>query len=177
LRGALALGAIAAAGFGGCGNGDGSSGTDEPGFSVIADTTVTTAASLAKARFLARINRTCRRTWPTILHNFVVYGRRPPPELGGGRRYAKAVRLSFIAGLDFYVFDAIYNLGAPPDDEQRVEEMIGTMQESIERTQRGLRPISSPGKLETHFAPYNHLARAYGLTDCLVAGPHLPKLR
>jgi hypothetical protein len=186
LRAAIGLTAIAVAGLAGCG-GSGSSGAGgasgsrgtggaaERGFSVRADTTVTTAAaSLTKARFLARMNRTCRRTWPTILHNFVVYGRRPGPELGGRRRYAKAVRLTFTAGLDFYVFDAIYNLGAPPGDEERVEEMIGTMQESVERTQRGLRPIPSPRRLQAHFAAYNRLARAYGLDDCLVAGAHLP---
>ncbi len=173
LRAAIVLSAIAAAGFGGCGGGD-SYVTGERGFSVRADTTMTTAASLTRARFLTRINRTCRRTWPTILDNFVVYGGRLAPELSGKRRYAKAVRLSFTAGLDFYVFDAIYNLGAPPGEEGHVEAMIAAMQESVERTQRGLRPIRSPHQLEAHFAAYNRLARAYGLDDCLVGGAHLP---
>jgi hypothetical protein len=172
-RTAIALGAIAAAVCGGCG-GNGSSGTDARGFSVRADTTMTTAASLTRARFVMRINRTCRRTWPAILENFAAYGGRLAPELSGGRRYAKAIRLSFTAGLDFYVFDAIYNLGAPPGEEKRVEEMIGTMQESVERTQRGLRPVRSPEQLEAHFAAYNRLAREYGLDDCLVADMHLP---
>jgi hypothetical protein len=135
---------------------------------------MTTAASLTRAGFVVRINRTCQRTWPTILDNFLVYGSSLAPELSDKGRYAKAVQFSFMAGLDFYVFDAIYGLGAPRGEEEHVEEMIGAMQESVERTQRGLRPIRSAEQLEAHFDAYNALARAYELDDCLVAGAHLP---
>jgi hypothetical protein len=179
---ATAVATVATAGLAGCGGGgeDGAGGgsatANERGFSVRADTTATTAAALTKAEFLARINAACRNRWSTIHNNFAVLADRQPPKFSDRRRYGKAVRLTFMAGLDFYVFDTIYDVGAPPGDERRVEEMLGAMQESVERTQRGLAPIRSPKQLEAHFATYNRLARAYGLDDCLVAGAHLPRL-
>jgi hypothetical protein len=166
---ALAVVAIAASG---CGGAD--SDNERQGFVVKADTTVTTA-SLTKAQFVAHVNDVCRRRWPVILQNFVEYSGSLSPRWSEEKRFANAARLSFMAGVDFHIFDQIYKLGAPSGEEHNVEAVIGAMQEAVERGERQVR-IISPVELQALFGKYNEIALHYGLGECSVSGAHLPVL-
>lgn len=173
----MVVAALAAAAAG-CG---GSGGENEvegyPGFEVVARTVVTTAdPPLAKGRFLAEVAAICRRAWPTVEENFAEYsGWQREDGLGGAELYATSARDSYLAGVDFHIFDEIYNLGGPEGEEEEVEEIIGAMQTAVELGQRRVR-VESPAELRALFADYNRLARAYGLDGCLVAGGNLPRL-
>jgi hypothetical protein len=171
----VALVAVVALVSAGCGGHSNAAETGNRGFSVEADTTMTTG-SLSKGAFIAKINGLCERKWPLIDQNFVEYIGTLNPRWSQERRFANAVRLSFMAGVDFHIFDEIYNLGAPEGEEQNVEKVIGAMQEAVERGQRQVRVIS-PVELQALFGRYNELARRYGLDECLVSGMHLPKTK
>lgn len=172
MRAALALIAIAAlvAIFAGCGGADSAT---EPSFTLRADTTMT-VGSVTKARFVAQANQACRHGWVVILENFAQYSSWQSPKLSERALFAKSVRFSFLAGLDFYIFDDIQKLKAPAGEKENVEEVIGKMQIAVERGQRELRAYT-PAQLSAQFAEYNQAARRYGLEDCLVYGPRLLK--
>ncbi len=156
----------------GCGGDSGATDSQDHEFSVLADTTVTTG-SLPKGAFIAQVNDLCRRKWQVILHNFVLYSGWLNPRWSKERRFANAVRLSYMAGVDFHIFDDIFRLGAPVGEQRDVENVIGPMQEAVERGQRQVR-ITSNAQLEALFDNYNQAARRYGLNECLVEGQHLP---
>jgi hypothetical protein len=159
----IAMGALAT----GCGS-SGPAGTANPGFTVVADTTMTTG-SLTKAQFVAQVNQICRRGWPIILGHFTESTIWHNRHSSRRERFARAVRLAFLAGLDFHIFDEIHRIKAPRGGKARVEEVIGKMQTAVERGQRELHAYS-PGQLSAQFADYNEAARRYGLTACLVDG-------
>jgi hypothetical protein len=167
---ALAMGAIAV----GCGCG-GSGGAGEQA-SAEAAGQVRTTASMTKAQFTAHFNRVCRRAWPEILKNVAEYGKSQNPGLSEKELFANAVRYSFMAGFDYYVFNGIHTLGAPQQQEHRGTTLIFTMKEAVERAIHGVW-LPSPAQLAALFADYNHAARRYGLGACLVAGPHLPRVK
>jgi hypothetical protein len=171
----LAAAAVAAAIVigGGCG-GDSSTGASGQDFSVIADTTMTTGSLPTKARFVARVNQICRNGWKVILQNFDEYSSWQSPSLSEQQLFAKSVRLSYLAGVDFHIFDEIQNLGAPKGEERAAEDVIGTMQIAVERGQRVV-PVPTTAKLEALFADYNRVAGEYGFDECLVDSSHLPE--
>jgi hypothetical protein len=158
----------------GCGGN--ASGDEDQTYSVVADTTMTTA-SIAKAQYIPQVNKICRQAWAIIHHNFKEYSgwheTKHPTEAVKKKRFVNAVRLSLLAGIDFHIFDGIYRLGAPKGEERRLEEIIGPLQSAVERGQKNLAPISSVAKLATLFGEYNKRARQYGFADCLVDEPHL----
>ena len=166
--------AVLAALMAGCG-GSADGGSERSGFSVEADTNVTTAPSMTRAKFIVHVNDLCRRKWPFILNavrqtrNFT---RELHPETSELQRYMKGVHESYFAAIDFHIFDEIHRLGAPPGEKQTVEDVIGTMQEGVERGQQ--KRISSPAQVRILFTRYNQVASEYGLDECLVAGGHLP---
>jgi hypothetical protein len=176
---ALAAGALALSLLlgGGCGGGESSTSgaTGEPAFTVEAITTVTTGSTPMKAVFLARVNRICRRNWSEILENFAEYSSWQGKGLSEQQLFAKSVRDSYLAGVDFLIFDPIFRLGAPKGEEREVEDVIGAMQIAVEKGQRVV-SVPTTKKLEDLFADYNQAAREYGLVDCLVQAGHLPEL-
>lgn len=165
---------IAAVAIGsGCG-GDDSETAEGSGFKVLASTTVTTGSLPTKARFVARVNQICRNGWKVILQNFREYSGWQSPRMSEEERFAKSVRLSYLAGVDFHIFDEIYNLGAPEGEEKNAEDIIGTMQIAVERGQRVV-SVPTTDELVALFADYNEIAREYGLDECLIEDSHLPK--
>jgi hypothetical protein len=172
---AVAVVAAMAPGCGGSGGGDPSSSGGKE-FSVEADTTMTTARSLTRPKFVAHVNSLCRRKWKFILNavrqTSAITGKLHP-QTSGMQRYLRGIRLSYFASLDFHLFDEIHRLGAPPGETRAVENLIGTMQEGVERGER--MRISSRAQLEPLFADYNRVARGYGLDECLIAGAHIPR--
>jgi hypothetical protein len=128
--------------------------------------------SLTKPRFVVRVNELCRREWPVIVENFAEYSGVQSPRMSRKDLFAKSVRLSFLAGLDFHVFDNIRRMKAPAGEQRQVEGVIGEMQIAVERGQRELHAYS-PGQLSAQFADYNRAARRYGLVDCVVDGTRL----
>lgn len=159
----------------GCGGGVGNKTNSDKTYSVEASTTVTTA-SVAKAGYVRRVNRSCRKAWVEILDNFAETRRLQNPKMAARQRFAEAVQLTLITGIVFYIFDEIQQLGAPPGDEHEVEEMIGVMQSASERGQKRLAPISSVAQVIALYSDYNLQARDYGLVDCLVDEAHLGEI-
>jgi hypothetical protein len=168
---------VTPAALAGCG-GDSGGASAEGGhaYSVEADTTVTTA-NIAKARFIPRVNKICRQAWVVILSNFTEYSETQDPKLSKRARFAEAVQLSLMAGIDFHIFDLIYRLGAPPGEERETEKIIGSMQSAVEQGEKRLVPISSVAQVAALFGDYNQRARRYGLDDCLVDNARLRKLK
>lgn len=169
---AMTVGAAVAIGSG-CG-GDGSETAEGGGFSVYADTTMTTGSLPTKARFVARVNQICRYGWKVIHENFRDYSSWQSPRLSEEKLFARSVRLSYLAGLDFHIFDEIYRLGAPKGEERAAEDVIGAMQTAVERGQRVV-TVPTSEELVALFADYNQIAGEYGFSDCLVEGSHLPE--
>jgi hypothetical protein len=141
---------------------------------VVADTTVA-PASFPEAQLVPRINGICRKAWPIIIDNFTEYrswqGQKESPKL-----FTKVARLSLMAGIDFHIFDYVYNLGAPPSEQRKIEEIIGTMQSAVERGQKGLAPVSTVAQVDKLFSDYNRMAQRYGLGECLVDKARLGRL-
>ena len=135
-----------------------------------------TVGPVTKARFVTQANHACRHGWGVILENFAQYSSWQSPKLSERELFAKAVRFSFLAGLDFWIFDPIQKLKAPVGEKESVEEVIGKMQIAVERGERGLRAYT-PTQLSAQFADYNRVARRYGLEDCLVDGARLLKAK
>jgi hypothetical protein len=154
----------------GCGS------SDSETYSVSADTVVTTA-TIAKAGYVPRINAICRKAWPVISENFALYSRTQSPGAPERKRFESPARESLIAGIVFYIFDGIYNLGAPKGEEREVEKVIGTMQSASERGQKRLAPVSSVSEVADLYGEYNQRARRYGLDECLVDEARLRKLK
>lgn len=132
-----------------------------------------TTGALAKAQFISRVNEVCRKAWGRIAHNFSEYSETQDPTLGKRARFAEAVQLSLLAGIDFDIFDSIYRLGAPPGEERQIEEIIGPMQSAVERGEKRLVPLSSVALVAKLFGDYDRRARQYGLTECIVNGARL----
>jgi hypothetical protein len=138
----------------------------------VADTTVTTA-SFPTEQLVPRINRICREGWPVIVDNLHQFRGWQDPKDTAKKRFTEAVQLSVTAGIDFHIFDIIYQQGAPPGKEGEVEEIIGSMQSAVERAQKGLAPASSPSQVVTLFGDFNQRAQRFGLDDCPVEAKYL----
>lgn len=181
----IAVAAFAAV-VSGCGGSSSSSADDSPsssanssgdhGYVVEADTTLTTA-NLDRAQFIARVDKICRQAWPIIYKNFTEYSATQDPRYSKKARFTEALHLSLLAGIDFHIFDYIYELGAPPGEEQEAEKVIGTLQSAVERGEKSLAPLATIPQAVKLFGEYNQRARDYGFTDeCLVDRSHLRKL-
>lgn len=162
----------------GCGGTDDSAtGSEGREFQVTgADTTVTPVNSLTKAKFLAHVNDLCKRKWPFILNaarQTANFTRQLHPETSEMEQYRRGVRISYYPAIDYHLYDEIQRLGGPPGETQTIEEVLGSMQEAVERGQRIV--TSSPAQVEKLFAVYNQIARDYGLNECLFTGAHLPQ--
>lgn len=140
-----------------------------------ADTTMKTVDSLTRAGFVAHVNGLCRKAWLILRQNFVEYSGTLPRRMPLAHRYANAVRLSYLAGVDFHIFDMIYRLGAPPGEEGEAEELIGILQIGVERGLHGPR-LHSKAEVARLFARFNPIARRYGLDECVAAGGRLPSV-
>lgn len=135
---------------------------------------MTTAANLEQAQFFAKTDKICRQAWVIVLDNFAEYSSWQDPKVAKRKRFEEAVQLSLMAGIDFHIFDEIYNLGAPKGEERETEEIIGAMQSAVERGQKKLAPIASVAQITELFGDYNRRASQYGLSDeCLVDEAHL----
>ncbi|HMJ72192.1 MAG TPA: hypothetical protein VK471_02380 [Solirubrobacterales bacterium] len=130
------------------------------------------AGKLPKAQFIARVNKTCREAWAIIFDNFAQYSSWQDERVSQRKRFSEAIRLSLMAGIDFHIFDNVRRLGAPKREESDIEDIVGPMQEAIERGQR-LGPLHSIAEVEALFSKYNERARRYGLDDCLVDAQRL----
>jgi hypothetical protein len=161
--GSLAIVTAVVAGCGGAG---------EREFHVEAPTSVSTGP-VTKAQFVDHANRICRRAWPRILKFYIPFSRRRQDKgLSNEEVFARSVRVSFLATLDFVVFDPIHRTPAPAGENAHVEEVIGKLQRAIELGQRRIR-IHSLGQFASVFEAYNLAAHEYGLDDCLVDGTRL----
>ncbi|HET8863447.1 MAG TPA: hypothetical protein VFM94_09380 [Solirubrobacterales bacterium] len=174
LAAAIAVALVALAGCGGDGEG-GSSGEEDQGFTVRASTTMTTG-KLPKAKFVRQVNKICRESWVTIRENFIDYSGWGDQGTDERKRIEPVIRLSLMAGIDFHIFDNIHFLGAPKGEERDIEEIIGPLQEAVERGQR-LGPLHSFAEVEELFSDYNRQASRYGLEDCLVDRSELNKIK
>jgi hypothetical protein len=158
----------------GCSGGDSEGTGGEKPFTVQASTTIT-AGKLPRPQFVDRVNKFCRKAWLIILDNFAQYYRWQTKKLSESKRFSMTARLTLMAGIDFYIFDKIYELGAPGEDRLEIEEMIGAMQEAVERGQR-LGPLHSVAEITALFADFNRRAGQYGLSDCLVDETHIAEI-
>jgi hypothetical protein len=150
----------------GCGGGGG-----DRAYSVEAATTMITADNLDKAEFISRINRICRREWSVIVNVRRYHGLKSNSPR---QRFAEAVRIPLMSGIDFLIFDSIRLLGSPPGEERKIEAIVGPMQYAVETAQKQSPPrLFSTADVERHFSEYNRRARRYGLEDCLVNRAHL----
>jgi hypothetical protein len=135
-----------------------------------------TTANIDKAQFISRVNKICRQAWVIIVDNFAKYSDTQDPTLSEKARFAEGLHLSLLAGIDFHIFDNIYDLGAPPGEERETEKIIGALQSADERGRKNLVPLSSVTQVTELFDEYNQLARRYGLDDCLVDDTHVRKI-
>lgn len=174
----MAIAALAMT-VGGCGGSGGDDSTPEDrDIALRADTTMTTKPSLTKAKFLAHVNDLCRRKWRFILRAYrqtAVVTARLHPQTTELQQYTRGVRFSYFPSIDFHIFDEVQRLGAPPGENHAIEDVIGTMQVSVERGER--MRMTSPAQVEALFDGYNRRASRYGLSACLVSGAHLPRHR
>jgi hypothetical protein len=174
LIAAAAIGAILA-GCGGSSSADagGQSTGGEHTYSVESDTTLNTT-SIAKAQFIPRVNKVCRKGWPPIHKNFTEYSGWHKADPGSKEKhFVEAVKLSLLAGIDFHLFDRIHRLGAPLSEKSEVEAVIGALQSGVERGLKGLAPVGSRAQIAALFGEYNQRARQFGFDDCLVDMAHL----
>ncbi len=157
----------------GCGGGGDDGGRGASSTSSAAHGPPKLGASMSKSRYLARANAICKRSWPAILHNTAEYARRQKPGMSEEARVADLIRLSYMAGFDFYIFAKLLAWGPPRDDREEGKAMIEALREATENGLHWMR-ITSREQLADVFADYNRRASRYGLGQCLVAGPHLP---
>lgn len=154
LAAALAVAAIVA-GCGGCGaagGGDGarSATTDPTPNWKPPNGLVYVTPGLTKARFMAHLNRYCRRHWRVV--------QRDPS--------------AYFASLGLYVYSAIQSFGTAPGERGRVEHLLFAMNDGMQHGERS--GVANPARVEAAFAEYNQTARRLGLDGCTVAGPHIP---
>lgn len=121
--------------------------------------------SLTKAQYLARANKLCRRSWADMLNEFTYYRNRRNPNADQSRLFAYVSKESFLPHMQFW-FDDISYLGAPRDEEVKVEDMLKALQWAVHSGQE--RRIPSASFLVAVFSSFNQLAREYGLDGCLV---------
>jgi hypothetical protein len=143
------------------------SGTTTRAFPARASTTATIATGLTKAQFVARANEVCRHGWHEVLENFSEYSGWQSHKLSKEELFEKSVRLSFLPGLNFHVFDDLHSLPVPASQKSPMEELVSQMLVANERGQEVV-DVSTPAQLSALFAGYNQTAREYGLTSCLV---------
>jgi hypothetical protein len=181
LGAALAIAASLAAIAAGCGGdaasskgGDGSAGAIGQTSSQGTEAT-TPATSMTKARYVAWLNHVCRRSWPTILHNVAEYRGWQKRNLSRKEQIEQTIRYSYMAGFDYYVFSKVIAWGPPGEHRHGGKRMINAMKKAAED---GLHRvwIGSLEELTAVFADYNRIAQQYGVDQCLVAGPHIPRL-
>jgi hypothetical protein len=152
----------------GCGGGSSST---EKTFSVRAGTTVY-HGNLSKPRFLAHINAVCRWAWGKIRRSFAEARLVRSPKQSEKAWHEEALRLIVVGGIDFHIFDAIRITGSPPGEEDKVEQILGPMQEAVEWAQR-VHHVHSVAELPKRFKVYNARAQHYGLDDCTVTTAHV----
>jgi hypothetical protein len=153
-------------------------GGDDEGYVPDANTSVTVASPpITKPQFTARANKFCREAWTTIRDNWDVYTGGQDRDLSRGIRFEEAVRLSLLAGIVFHIFDKIRFLGAPPDEEDEIEAIIGSLQVSAELGQKERWRARSVPEVTRQFREFNRLAQSNGLDDCLVDDAHLSGIK
>jgi hypothetical protein len=159
---------------GGCGgSGDGSTGSTGTGFDVQASTVMYVAnPRISKAEFIRRVEGYCRKAWPSVRHSSRTYIHDEAQSGSRKERASEAIRNSLMGSIDFQIFDNIHILGTPPGEERAIEEIVGPMQEAVERGQR-LGPLYSIAEVTALFGKFNRQASRYGLRDCLVEESHL----
>lgn len=151
-------------------------GDEADDFQVRASTTMSVASPpIAKAQFVEGANQICREAWVEVRENLAKHMSRQDMGMSARARFADTVRTPFLAGIDFFIFDYIRRLGAPPGQAAEIEAIIGPFQESVELGQRRVR-LFSVEQVEDHFRVYNQRARRYGLDDCLVSEARLRSL-
>jgi len=106
---------------------------------------------LTKERFMARLNRYCRRKWLVI----------------------EDTRGSYFSLIGFYFYGQIQGLGTAPGERGTVEHLLFELKDGIRQGERT--GAADPARVEALFAAYNQTARRLGLDECLVAGAHLPR--
>jgi hypothetical protein len=150
------------------------SGTTTRAYPARASTIATVSAGITKAQFVARANQICRRGWRKVLQNFSEFSSWQSHKLSREELFEKSVRLSFLPGLNFLVFDDLHGLPVPASQKSRAEEVVSEMLVANERGQEVV-DVSTPAELSALFAGYNRTARQYGLESCLVNSARLAK--
>jgi hypothetical protein len=170
----VATGALAA--MVGCGGANDAPQSGDQAISATADAGAIAVDPRTKRKFIARVNNLCRRHWRFVLNAVRltrVLWKRQHPRVSTSRNFARAVRLSYFASINFLIFDEIRRFVVPPGEGRAVKKLTGLMQKLIERGAQHW-SVASTAKLQAMFAGYNRLAGQYGLSECLVAGSHLP---
>jgi hypothetical protein len=143
---------------------------------VQADTTVSPNASLTKAKFIDLANQICMSSW-----HILVYAHRDEmdrlykadPDLSDEELFAQATQSAYLPEMESNVVAGIRELGAPPGETQAVEEVIGSMQEAIERGLNG-ESVNSRPEIKALFGDYRRHAERYGLGECRMENITLP---
>ena len=149
----------------------------DSGFAVQGDTTVTPRASLTKAEFIRRADNLCMRNWHLVVADFLEYRdglRTSEPQLTAEQRLVKAIRSAYFEAIDPRIVTELQAIGAPAGEAKAVEELIGSMQEAIERGERGEPVTTRPGVMAL-FAGYNRKAERYGIPQCRMSRLALPR--
>ncbi len=149
------------------GSSNGNSANAAETYDPEASTTMSTA-SLTKAQFIKKMNKECREAWVTVIDNWDVYTGTQDPKLGERKRFEEAVPLSFLAGIDFHIFDEFRIVGAPRGEERAIEKIIGPFQIAVELGWKNRWRAHSVAEILPHFEEYNAGAERYGLDDCVL---------
>ncbi len=175
---ALVFGLTACGGDDPASSGSASTSAGQHGYTVRASTTITAASPpLDKRQFIALTNKICRKGWKEVQGNFIDYmSWRKPPQTKQ-QRFVETVRVSLLAGIDFHIFDQIQHQGAAPGQLREVEEIIGSLQKSVELGQLNRWRVHTVSEIPAYFGNFNHLAKQYGLKDCPVDRSNLQPIQ
>lgn len=129
--------------------------------------------SLTKAKYIARANALCRRSWADMYASFEqrypLVARRYQNEQDLNamevKQFGSASRHIFLPSLQIQSDDLHY-LGSPRGDEQQVEAMLNSLQQAVYNGWK--QRILSARQFAAIFHHFTILAYEYGINSCLV---------
>jgi len=139
----LAVLAVAALAFGGCGSDD--------------------EASITKAEFTKQANAICEKSSDERVAEF--RARASVKGLGNDQSREEAVVEAFIEPFEEMIGE-LEDLGAPEGDEEKIEAIFNSMEQGVSDLEKD--PLVVFESEEQMFNEANKLASEYGLTSCIV---------
>lgn len=171
LMAGLAIAAVNS-GCGSNGARDTTSSASNPARSTIPGTPVVTN-TLTKAKYIARADAVCQRSWADMYDSFeqryprvaLSYQNERALSAGEAKQFGSASRNIFLPSLQIQ-FDDLHYLGSPRGDEQQVEAMLNSLQQAVYHGWK--QRISSAKQFAAIFHRFTVLAYHYGINSCLV---------